>query len=229
MPHQEIAQLKQDIVFSTELRGMPMTFHSTWGLFCPREVDEGSRLLIEKAEIRPNDDILEIGCGYGPIGLTLAKLSPQGMVHLVDKDFVAVEYAKKNAELNHIPMWKFTPTPNNKEIQPVSKDNSESRINSSYMNENKFGVGVYLSNGFSHVPDQQFDLIVSNLPAKAGNEFYTVLFHEAKTHLKPGGQLVVVTLSGLREYIKRSFKDIFGNYTKMKQGARYTVSMANHT
>jgi 16S rRNA G1207 methylase RsmC len=183
-------KLKEDIVFSTELRGIPMTFHSTWGLFSPREVDEGSRLLSDHIEVTPNDDILEIGCGYGPIGLTLAKLATQGSAHLVDKDFVAVEYTKKNAELNHI-------------------ENCE----------------TYLSNGLSLVPNQQFDLIVSNLPAKAGNEFYTVLFHDAKTHLSPGGRLCVVTLSGLREYIKRSFKEIFGNYTKIKQGARYTVSM----
>jgi len=78
MASHDIARLKQDIVFSTELRGIPMTFHSTWGLFSPREVDEGSRLLIEQVEVRPHDDVLEIGCGYGPIGLTLAKLAPHG-------------------------------------------------------------------------------------------------------------------------------------------------------
>lgn len=37
---------------------------------------------------------LDIGCGYGPIGLAIAASAPQGEVHMVDKDFVAVQYAK---------------------------------------------------------------------------------------------------------------------------------------
>ena len=41
-------------------------------------------------------------CGYGPLGLTLARLAPDGTSVLIDKDFVAVEYSKKNAQINNI-------------------------------------------------------------------------------------------------------------------------------
>ncbi len=94
--------LRQDIVFSETLCGQPLTFHTTWGLFSPKAVDEGSRLLLDHLEVRPDDDTLDLGCGYGPLGLTLARLAPNGTSVLVDKDFVAVEYSRKNAQKNGI-------------------------------------------------------------------------------------------------------------------------------
>ena len=49
---------------------------------------------------------------------------------------------------------------------------------------------------------------------------------DAHRHLKPGGRFCVVTISGLRQFIKRSFTETFGNYTKLKQGRAHTVSQA---
>jgi 16S rRNA G1207 methylase RsmC len=183
--------LREDIVFETVLREQHFMFHSTWGLFSPTEIDEGSRLLLDHVEVRPGDVSLDIGCGYGALGIPIAKLSPEGEVHMIDKDFVAVEYARKNAEVNGIKNFK-----------------------------------VYLSNGFSNVPDVKFDLIVSNLPAKVGREFLWILLEDAKDHLKPDGRIYVVTISGLREFIKRNFQEAFGDYEKVKQGRAYTVGMA---
>lgn len=188
----DIDELKKDIEFDATLRGRHLRFQSTWGLFNPKDVDEGSELLIEQIELKPTDTILDIGCGYGAIGLALAAATPQGSAHLIDKDFVAVEYAKKNAEKNHL-------------------KNCE----------------IYLSNGLSQVPpDVKFDLIVSNLPAKVGKELLFIMLNDAKKHLKPGGKIYVVTISGLKEYIKREFKEIFGNFSKVKQSKTYVVSMA---
>ena len=96
------AKLRQDIVFTEQVRGQTLTFHSTWGLFSPKMLDEGSRLLLEHLEISPADDTLDLGCGYGPLGLTMARLAPEGHHVMVDKDFVAVEYARKNAKVNGV-------------------------------------------------------------------------------------------------------------------------------
>lgn len=183
--------LRKDIVFSDVLCGQPLTFHSTWGIFSPREVDEGSRLLLNHIEVNQDSDCLDLGCGYGVIGLTLAKLARDGKTTLVDKDFVAVEYAKKNAELNNI-----------------------------------HNVDVQLSNGLEQISDKKFDIVVSNIPAKVGNELMTLFFSDAYRQLNPGGKVYVVTINGLRSYIKRTFNEIFGNYKKLKQGKNYTVSMA---
>lgn len=95
-------KIRQDIVFEETLRGEHLRFHTTWGLFSPKAVDDGSRLLLDHLEIEPDDDTLDLGCGYGPLGLTLARLAPEGTSVLIDKDFVAVEYCKKNSEINNI-------------------------------------------------------------------------------------------------------------------------------
>lgn len=96
----DIEALRDDIVIQAVLRGRPVTLHSTWGLFSPKEVDEGTRLLIDHLPIRPDDDCLDLGCGYGPVGIAMALEAAQGTTLLVDKDFVAVRYALANARLN---------------------------------------------------------------------------------------------------------------------------------
>ncbi len=94
--------LRQDIEFTDSLCGEQLRFHTTWGLFSPKGIDEGSRLLLDHMDVRENDDTLDLGCGYGPLGLTLAKLAPKGTSVLVDKDYVAIEYSRKNADINSI-------------------------------------------------------------------------------------------------------------------------------
>ena len=99
---ENISKLREDIVFEATLLDRRFIFHSTWGLFSPTEIDEGSRLLLDHVEVKPEDVSLDMGCGYGALGAPIAKLSPRGEVHMVDKDFVAVAYAKKNAEANGV-------------------------------------------------------------------------------------------------------------------------------
>lgn len=191
MTTSSIEQLRKDLHFQASLRGQTLEFCSTWGLFSPREVDEGSRLLLDHVQLAPDADCLDLGCGYGVIGLTLARLAPAGHTTLVDKDFVAIDYCRKNIALNQIG-----------------------------------NADACLSNGFDAIHDRRFDVIVSNIPAKVGNELMTLFFYDAQRQLKPGGRLYVVTINGLREYIKRVFKERFGNYTKLKQGKNYTVALA---
>jgi 16S rRNA G1207 methylase RsmC len=184
-----IEQLKQDIVFETELKGKPLTFHTTWGIFSPREIDAGTLLLLKHLDLQPQETALDIGCGYGPIGLAIAA-NVSGEVHMVDKDFVAVDYANQNAQRNGLTHAK-----------------------------------AYLSNGLSAVPqDLQFTTVVSNIPAKVGKEMLSILLHDVHRQLAPGGQFVVVTINGLRQYMKRNFMEVFGNYEKVKQGKDYTIS-----
>ncbi|SIO05938.1 16S rRNA m(2)G 1207 methyltransferase [Sulfurivirga caldicuralii] len=187
-----IAQLKQDIVFETELAGRSMNFHSTWGLFSPRQIDSGTALLLRHLDVREDEVALDIGCGYGPLGLAIAAQAPRGEVHMVDKDFVAVEYANRNAQINGLA-----------------------------------NARAYLSNGLSHVPEgQRFTTVVSNIPAKVGKELLTILLWDSYQRLEPGGQMVVVTINGLRQFMKRYMAEIFGDYKKVKQGRDYTVSRA---
>lgn len=187
-----VARWREDIVFTEGVRGCEFTFHTTWGIFSPRSIDEGSRLLLDHLDINPTDDCLDVGCGYGVLGMTMARLAPQGRSVMVDKDFVAVDYTRANCERNGL-------------------KNTE----------------VFLSNGFNQIPkDYTFDLIVSNLPAKVGNEQHYLYLFDAYERLNPGGRFVVVTINGLRDFISRTFKEVFGNYDKLKQGKTYTVAQA---
>lgn len=188
---EEIKKLRQDISFRETLCDIPFVFHSTWGLFSPRNIDEGTLLLLQYLDIKETDNCLDLGCGYGPLGLTLAKLAPRGTTTLVDRDFKAIEYSQQNAKINTIS-----------------------------------NVDILLSNGFDQIRDRKFDVIVSNIPAKVGNELMTLFFHDALQQLNKNGRIYVVTINGLRDYIKRVFRDIFGNYKKLKQGKNYTVAMA---
>lgn len=192
MNNKDLDRLRQDIVFDTELCGLPVIFHSTWGLFSPRDIDEGTRLLLKYIKLETTDDCLDIGCGYGPIGITLAKLAPQGETLLVDKDFVAINYTNKNIHSNQVP-----------------------------------NAQALLSNGFNQIPDHMaFDIITSNIPAKVGKELLTLLLNDARERLNPGGKIYIVTINGLRQFMKRYLKEIFGNYKKLKQSTGYTVAMA---
>ena len=101
-PPLDIDSLRRDIAFSETLLGHSLVFHTTWGLFSPKRVDEGSRLLLKHLEVAPDERALDLGCGYGALGLAIARSAPQGQCLLVDKDFVAVEYARRNAEINQI-------------------------------------------------------------------------------------------------------------------------------
>ncbi len=187
----DLRTLKRDIIFPAKLRGFDLHFYSTWGLFSPRSVDEGTRLLVDQLDINEGEICLDIGCGYGAVGIVMARLSGTGSVYMVDKDFVAIKYSEVNVKQNHVP-------------------NCE----------------VIMSNAFSHVPQLRFDVIASNLPANVGKELLKIILIESKAHLKPSGKLYVVTISGLRGYVKRQFKEIFGNYRKVKQGKAHTVALA---
>jgi len=96
----EVERYRADVEFTADLRGRNFRFSSTWGLFSPREVDEGTRMLLDALELPRDADCLDLGCGYGPIGLVLASLAPEGTTLMVDRDYVAVEYANQNAKVN---------------------------------------------------------------------------------------------------------------------------------
>jgi len=98
----DLNKLRQDIVFNDTLMGHELTFHTTWGLFSPRAIDEGTQLLLKHMDVKPDDTAIDLGCGYGPIGMSIAKSAPQGSVLMVDKDFVAIEYANANCKRNKI-------------------------------------------------------------------------------------------------------------------------------
>lgn len=89
--------------WSFELRGINMQFITDNGVFSKRTVDYGSRVLINAIsnDMFPAGPLLDMGCGYGPIGLSLAATT-DWQVTMVDVNERALALAKRNAKLNHI-------------------------------------------------------------------------------------------------------------------------------
>jgi 16S rRNA (guanine1207-N2)-methyltransferase len=85
-----------------ELRGHSLRFHTDAGVFSKKGVDFGSRLLVETAQIEPGSRVLDLGCGYGAIGIAIAKAVPQTTVVMVDVNERAVKLAEQNARRNRV-------------------------------------------------------------------------------------------------------------------------------
>ena len=68
------------------------------GVFSPGRLDPGTRLLLEKAPAPPPEgDLLDLGCGYGPVACVLAKRSPAATVWAVDVNERALGLCARNA------------------------------------------------------------------------------------------------------------------------------------
>jgi 16S rRNA (guanine1207-N2)-methyltransferase len=69
------------------------------GVFSPGRLDPGTRLLLETAPPPPAEgDILDLGCGYGPLALVMASRAPAARVWAVDVNRRALELCERNAE-----------------------------------------------------------------------------------------------------------------------------------
>ena len=83
------------------LLGRDLRFETGVGLFSKSRIDNGTRLLL-KALPREHGwrDVLDLGCGYGPIGIAVASRWPQVRVVMADIDPLAVTAARTNAQTN---------------------------------------------------------------------------------------------------------------------------------
>jgi len=86
--------------FTVTLLGHELTFVTDAGVFSRARIDPGTLLLIESAPLPSGGRLLDLGAGYGPIGLAVAKARPDLEVHLVEMNERAVKLAKENAEIN---------------------------------------------------------------------------------------------------------------------------------
>ncbi len=84
------------------VRGQSFTFRTDAGVFSRKEIDRGTELLLAALEVGPCELILDLGCGYGAIGIVAARLSEGGHVILTDVNERAVALARKNIAANGI-------------------------------------------------------------------------------------------------------------------------------
>ena len=84
-----------------ELLGEKMTFLTDAGVFSKKMIDFGSQLLLKCFEVNQGETVLDVGCGYGPLGLSLAKAYGV-QATMVDINNRALDLARQNAERNKV-------------------------------------------------------------------------------------------------------------------------------
>ena len=185
--------------FSTTLRGAELCFKTDAGVFSRDRLDLGTKILVESLDLSGVQAPLDLGCGYGPIGLALARELPEIQVYMSDLNRRATELAGENAAINGI---------HNVVI--------------------KQGDGLspwreLCAAGF------RFDLIVTNPPLRAGKETVLQLFREARDHLRPEGKLwaVIRTNQGAKTYL-RDLQGIFARAETAAIKSGYRVLLAQN-
>lgn len=102
MYYEDNRDLAHDVQeLSVELLELPLHFLTDAGVFSKNAIDYGSRVLLDNFQPEGAKTLLDVGCGYGTLALTLAK--KYGLkATLVDVNSRALDLAKKNADKNNI-------------------------------------------------------------------------------------------------------------------------------
>ncbi|RLG53474.1 MAG: 16S rRNA methyltransferase [Thermoproteota archaeon] len=85
-----------------KLVGVLVRYVTDRGVFSREKVDRGSLLLIKSVDASNAQVLLDVGCGYGAIGIALAKLYPRLRVVMTDINRRAVQLARENIKLNSL-------------------------------------------------------------------------------------------------------------------------------
>lgn len=183
--------------FRVTLCGNELRFKTDAGVFSRDRLDLGTKLLVESIELSGVEAPLDLGCGYGPIGLAIARERPAVTVYMSDLNRRATELAAENAALNKIGNVVLRQGDGFRPWQDLYTD------------------------GF------RFDCVVINPPLRAGKETVLRLFTEARDHLRPGGKLwaVIRTNQGAKTYL-RSLEEIFGSAQTAAIQSGYRVLLA---
>lgn len=201
MNHTPDPYYKKSIPFKYE--GEDLVFRVSQDLFSSQIVDYGTQRLLRTLsteKLNRFNKALDLGCGYGPIGIALKKINPKSRVHMVDRDALALEYGRQNAKLNKIT-----------------------------------GLRIYGSLGYDNVDDRDFDLIISNIPAKAGEQVLSHVLLDARLYLRPNGHMAIVVVDAILKYVSgvlESNKDIEVLFRKSWPGHtvfHYKFSLENIT
>ena len=89
--------------FEYEFHGKRLRFQTSALLFSPKAVDRGTQAMLDSVEIKPDDRVLDLGCGYGIVGIAAATIVGPENVVLADVDPLAISVSRANAVRNGFP------------------------------------------------------------------------------------------------------------------------------
>jgi len=79
-----------------------LSLDSEPSLFSPKAADPGTLAMLRHVDFRQDDVVLDLGCGYGIVGIYAASLIPPEQVYMTDIDPIAVDAVRRNLEKNRI-------------------------------------------------------------------------------------------------------------------------------
>lgn len=74
-----------------------------YSLFSPNHADVGTITMLKYVELKPDDKVLDLGCGYGIVGISIAKVIGDSQVFMIDCNRLATEISRENAIGNSVP------------------------------------------------------------------------------------------------------------------------------
>ena len=149
MYYEDNQDLSHDFqTLTVELLGQSMSFKTDRGVFSKNGIDYGSRVLLENYQPESAKSLLDVGCGYGTLGLTLAKKFDLD-VTMVDVNSRALDLCRQNAIDNAVSNSKI-------ELSNIYESVSEKYdaiISNPPIRAGKEVVHKILAGAFSHLND----------------------------------------------------------------------------
>ncbi|WKZ25836.1 MAG: methyltransferase [bacterium] len=157
-----------------DFKNTKLKFKVSQPLFSSHIIDLGTQrllrtFLLDKLNYKK---VLDLGCGYGPIGITLKALMPNSEIHMTDRDALAIKYSGLNAELNNLSIPE-----------------------------------IYGSLGYDSIETKDFDLIMSNIPAKVGFNVLSHMLLDAKYFLREKGLVAIVVVDAILDDVEKILSD----------------------
>lgn len=90
-------------MISTRIKEVDMVFETAPSVFSPGSIDDGTLAMLSVIDFLPCDKVLDLGCGYGIVGILAGKLIGEENVIMCDISEKALEYAALNLRMNHVP------------------------------------------------------------------------------------------------------------------------------
>jgi len=93
-------------IIKTSIKGIEIQLKTLEVLFSPKSIDRGTLAMLSVLNLKEDDKVLDLGCGYGIVGIYAAKVIGAENVVMTDIDSIAVELARENAALNGVSQIK---------------------------------------------------------------------------------------------------------------------------
>lgn len=192
--------------FTVTVKNQTLSFHTNEKVFSPRALDPGTAAMLSVVEFLPGDKVLDLGCGYGPVGILAAKLTSPRQVVMCDISEDALALAAENAVGNGIPAMCDG-------VLPVLENTSALTAGNGHPMQNGIPLAegflrIIKSDGLSAIHDRDFTKILSNPPYHTDFSVAKHFIEDGYSHLAEGGVMYMVTKR--RDWYKNKLAAVFG-------------------